>query len=61
MKIALIGATGFIGSAVLQEALDRGHQVTGIQRHPENLPKHPNWVAQRGDVRNEKETTALLL
>jgi putative NADH-flavin reductase len=60
MKIALIGATGFIGSAVLQEALDRGHQVTGIQRHPEKLPQHPNLVAQRGDVRNETETTELV-
>jgi len=27
MKIALIGASGFIGSALREEALDRGHQV----------------------------------
>lgn len=27
-NIALIGATGFIGSAILQEALQRGHEVT---------------------------------
>ena len=60
MKIALIGATGFIGSVVLQEALNRGHQVTAIVRHPENLPQHPNLVAQRGDVRNETETTTLV-
>ena len=60
MKIALIGATGFIGSAVLQEALDRGHQVTGIQRHPEKLPQHPNLVARKGDVRDETETTELV-
>jgi putative NADH-flavin reductase len=60
MKIALIGATGFIGSALLQEALSRGHQVTAIQRHPENLPQHPNIVPRRGDVRNEAETTALV-
>jgi putative NADH-flavin reductase len=60
MKIALIGATGFIGSALLQEALDRGHQVTGIQRHPENLPQHPNLVVQRGDVRNETDTAELV-
>ena len=60
MKIALIGATGFIGSVVLQEALNRGHQVTAIVRHPENLPQHPNLVAQRGDVRKETETTTLV-
>ena len=50
MRIALIGATGFIGSAVLREALARGHQVTGIVRHPEKLPEHRNLVARKGDV-----------
>lgn len=33
MKIAIIGATGFVGSAVLNEALNRGHQVTAIVRN----------------------------
>ena len=61
MKIALIGATGFIGSGILREALNRGHQVTAIVRHPERLPEHPNLVAQRGDVANETETTALVV
>jgi putative NADH-flavin reductase len=60
MKIALIGATGFIGSAVLQEALDRGHHVTAIQRHPEELPEHPGIDPRRGDVRDEPETAALV-
>jgi putative NADH-flavin reductase len=60
MKIAIIGATGFIGSAILREALNRGHQVTAIVRHPEKLPRHPNLVAQKGDVMNETEVTALV-
>lgn len=37
MKIALIGATGFVGSALLKEALARGHQVTALVSHPEKL------------------------
>jgi putative NADH-flavin reductase len=37
MKIALIGASGFVGSAVLKEALDRGHVVTAIVRHPDKI------------------------
>ena len=37
MKIALIGATGFVGSAILREALDRGHTVKAIVRNPEKL------------------------
>jgi putative NADH-flavin reductase len=32
MKIALIGATGFVGSAVLNEALNGGYEVTAIAR-----------------------------
>jgi putative NADH-flavin reductase len=30
MKIALIGATGFVGTAILEEALSRGIEVTAI-------------------------------
>ena len=37
MKIALIGATGFVGSRLLTEALSRGHQVTAIVRDPAKL------------------------
>lgn len=32
MHLALIGATGFVGSAVLEEARSRGHQITAIAR-----------------------------
>lgn len=37
MKIALIGATGFVGSEVLKEALNRGHQVTAIARNTDKI------------------------
>jgi putative NADH-flavin reductase len=51
MKIALIGATGFVGSAILNEALNRGHQVTAILRHPEKLTVKNNHLSVvQGDV-----------
>src|SRR5580765_1807630 len=34
MKIVVIGATGNIGRRVVQEALSRGHEVTGVVRDP---------------------------
>ena len=34
MKIALIGGTGFVGKAVLDELLQRGHAVTALARDP---------------------------
>jgi len=36
MKIALVGATGFVGKAVLEEAINRGHKVFAISRNPQN-------------------------
>jgi putative NADH-flavin reductase len=50
MKIALIGATGFVGSAVLKEALDRGIQTTAIVRQPEKLQAQKNLAIIKGDV-----------
>jgi putative NADH-flavin reductase len=50
MKIALIGATGNVGTRVAAEALSRGHQVTGISRHPEKLAVKPGLAAARGDT-----------
>ncbi|MCU1718232.1 NAD(P)-dependent oxidoreductase [Pseudomonas sp. 5P_3.1_Bac2] len=60
MKFALIGASGFVGAAVLQEALNRGHQVTGIVRHPEKLPSHPNLTALAGDAYDQDALAAQL-
>jgi uncharacterized protein len=37
MKIAIIGATGYVGSAVLNEALQRGHEVTAIARNTDQI------------------------
>jgi putative NADH-flavin reductase len=51
MKIALIGATGFVGSRLLREALTRGHHVTAIVRDPAKLTEqHPHLTVVTGDV-----------
>ena len=60
MKIALIGATGFVGSAILKEALDRGHEVTAIVRHPAKLQPHSKLRPQKGDVYNSDEVAQLV-
>ena len=60
MKIALIGATGYVGAALLEEALNRGHQVTALVRHPEKLPQHANLSAQRADVHDVASLTEQL-
>ncbi|MBE1161702.1 NAD(P)-dependent oxidoreductase [Dyella acidiphila] len=40
MNLVLFGATGHVGHAILQEALDRGHQVTAVVRDPSRLSTH---------------------
>jgi putative NADH-flavin reductase len=47
MKIALIGATGFVGAAILQEALNRSHDATAIVRNPEKLQAHRSFTPRR--------------
>ncbi|SDK34260.1 NAD(P)-dependent oxidoreductase [Streptomyces indicus] len=45
MKIAVIGATGMVGSRVTAEAVRRGHVVTAVSRSaPEELPAGAEWV-----------------
>jgi len=61
MKIALIGATGFVGSAILKEALNRGQQVTAVLRHPEKLSiKDRNLKVIAGDVMDTEKLSELM-
>lgn len=50
-RIALIGASGFIGSVILKEALERGHLVTAIVRNPQKINlNHSNLIIKECDV-----------
>ncbi|MFE0374778.1 NAD(P)-dependent oxidoreductase [Streptomyces inhibens] len=50
-KIAIFGANGTIGSRILDEALQRGHQVTAVVRDPSKITTtHPNLTVTTGDV-----------
>ena len=44
MKIAIIGATGFVGSAILNELADRKHEITAIARTPKDSA-NATWIA----------------
>ena len=57
MKIALIGASGFVGSAILKELLHRGHQVTAIARNPGKITSQENLEFLSADVMNEAALT----
>ena len=50
MKIALIGATGFVGAKILAECLDRDHNVTAIVSNASALPSSPKLHAVEVDA-----------
>jgi hypothetical protein len=56
MKIAIIGASGFVGAPIAAEALARGHEVTAIVRDISKLPPHPRL---RGFAANATDVDAL--
>ncbi len=61
MKIALIGATGFVGTAVLNEALNRGHEVTAIARNTDKITSTAAALTRKaGNVERKEEVKALV-
>lgn len=55
MKVALIGATGFVGAGVLDELLRRGHEVVALVRKPEALAAREHVQFVKADVLKAEE------
>lgn len=51
-NVLLIGATGFVGSAVLNELVSRGHKVTAVARNIEKVAKSELVDVVKKDVAN---------
>ena len=50
-NVILIGASGFVGTAILNELLNRGHKVTAIVRDPAKVTaSNPNLKVIQADV-----------
>jgi uncharacterized protein len=61
MKIAIVGATGFVGSQLVKEALLRNHTVTAIARNPGKLDiEHPNLIKAAVDVYDKDKLVKIL-
>lgn len=60
MNITLIGASGFIGSAILNEALARGHKVTALVTRPEKIAPRDGLAVHASDVNDVGSLTAQL-
>jgi UDP-glucose 4-epimerase len=65
-KVLISGSSGFIGGYVVQELLERGHEVVGIDnfskygRVAKSYDGHPNYRLVEGDARDAPLLTELL-
>lgn len=61
MRIAVIGATGGTGSAVVEQALGHGHDVTALTRDPARMPlSHARLATVAADVRDLESLRAVV-
>lgn len=59
-KIILIGASGFVGSAILNEALNRGVEVTAVVRNPDRVKiSNSNLKIVKADVSSIEMVTQI--
>jgi len=59
-KVAVIGATGFVGKQVVNELSNRGYVVTAIARDSSKVEAKDNVTAINADVNNVEELAKVL-
>lgn len=60
MKVALLGASGMVGSRILAELASRGHQVTALARNPDKIAALAGVTPQAVDAFDEAALAAAL-
>lgn len=61
LKILVYGASGKVGSHVVEEALNRGHRVTAVSRDPSKIARvHEGLSVVRGDVLDPASVAGLV-
>ncbi|HNP63179.1 MAG TPA: NAD(P)H-binding protein [Woeseiaceae bacterium] len=61
LDIVVYGATGDVGSHIVQEALDRGHHVTAVSRKPAQLEmRHDKLTVVKGDLLDKESVTEIV-
>ena len=62
LRILVYGATGKVGTHVVDEALERGHSVTAVSRDPSRIQQqHENLSAVTGDLLDSDSIASLVI
>ena len=59
-KVAVIGATGFVGTQVVKELANRGYFVNALARNTSKIEESENVKAVTADIYNTAELSAIL-
>ena len=61
LDVVVYGATGEVGTHVVQEALNRGHRVTAVSRNPEQVElQHEHLTVVKGDLLDKASVDAIV-
>ena len=60
MRIAVVGASGWLGGAIAREALARGHEVTAIARHADRLAELGGADVRAVDATDARSLTPVI-
>jgi uncharacterized protein YbjT (DUF2867 family) len=60
VRLVVLGATGATGRAIVEQAIDRGHQVVAYVRRPEALPERPGLSVVGGQLSDAPALTAAM-
>ena len=58
MNVVLFGASGMIGTRILNELVSRGHRVIAVGRDPSKVPANPSVAAVKGDILDPEDVAA---
>jgi putative NADH-flavin reductase len=59
MKVLIIGGTGFVGSALVEEALRRQHAVSAIARNLQKLARNERLAGVQADVYDSNKVASI--
>ncbi|WP_433901286.1 NAD(P)-dependent oxidoreductase [Sphingobacterium puteale] len=60
MKVAVIGSTGYVGTHLVKELVDRNYEVVALARHTENIPSNDSITKLAVDINNHDQLVSAL-
>lgn len=60
MKVAVIGSTGYVGTHLVKELVDRNYDVVALARHIDQIPTHAGITKAQVDINDHEQLVKAL-